>query len=172
MHVHDLFRLHSRVFCNFEHLLTPAAHALVPLKETSDWEVRRVANLDLFVAEGQRGHPVIIESVPPAPHDLHVLPRHRLLPQSGGFEAIRVSGDQACATTSRTSMSLIVTASLTRDGTLSLMVLAASSDSKTTMLNPESSFRVQYPATNPGACETPGTTLSRNWLVAASRSLT
>src|SRR2546426_9016678 len=69
-------------------------------------------------------------------------------------------------------MFLIVTASVTSDGTLSLMVLAASSDSKTTMLNPPSSPRVQYPATNPGACDTPGTTFSRNWLVAASRSLT
>src|SRR5687767_14678548 len=68
-------------------------------------------------------------------------------------------------------MSLMVTASVTSDGTLSLMVLAASSDSKTTMLNPESSPRVQYPATNPGACDTPGTTCSRKWLVAASRSL-
>src|SRR5512132_3475764 len=76
MHVHDLFRLHSCVVRNFEHLLTPAAHALVPLEETSDWEVRRHANLDLFVAEGQRGHPVIVESAPPAPHDLHVLLRH------------------------------------------------------------------------------------------------
>src|SRR6186997_296375 len=69
-------------------------------------------------------------------------------------------------------MSLIVTASVTIDGTRSLMVLAASSDSKTTMLTPESSFRVQYPAMNPGACDTPGTTCSRKWLVAASRSLT
>src|SRR5439155_13601503 len=83
-----------------------------------------------------------------------------------------IQEDQACATTSRTSMFLIVTASVTSDGTLSLMVLAASSDSKTTMLNPPSSPRVQYPATNPGACDTPGTTFSRNWLVAASRSLT
>jgi hypothetical protein len=43
---------------------------------------------------------------------------------------------------------------------------------KTTMLTPESSARVQYPATNPGACDTPGTTCSRKWLVEASRSLT
>jgi len=59
----------------------------------------------------------------------------------------------------------------TIEGTLSLMALAASSDSKMTIANPESSFRVQYPATNPGACDTPGTTCSRRWLSAASRSL-
>src|SRR5215207_3261594 len=68
-------------------------------------------------------------------------------------------------------MSSTVTTSGTIDGTLSLMALAASSDSKTTIPRPESSFRVQYPATNPGACDTPGTTCSRRWLSATSRSL-
>ena len=47
---------------------------------------------------------------------------------------------QACAMTSRTSMSLIVTTSGTIDGTFSLIALAASSDSKTTSPNPDSSF--------------------------------
>src|SRR6476619_5277123 len=65
-----------------------------------------------------------------------------------------------------------VTASVSIDGTLSLMPLATSSDSKRTIAKPVLSFRVQYPATNPGACDTPGTTCSRKWLVAASRSLT
>ena len=48
---------------------------------------------------------------------------------------------------------------------------AASSDSKTTIPTPDSSFRVQYPATNPGACDTPGTMFSRRWFSAASWSL-
>src|SRR5262245_19504807 len=81
--------------------------------------------------------------------------------------------DQAWTTTSRTSIFLIVTASFSSDGILSLMVLAASSDSKTTKLNPPPSPPpVQYPATNPWACDTPGTTCSRIWLLAASGSLT
>src|ERR671918_14500 len=68
-------------------------------------------------------------------------------------------------------MSLRVTTSGTIDATLSLMTWAASSDSKRTIATPESSFRVQYPATNPGACDTPGTTFSRRWLSATSWSL-
>jgi hypothetical protein len=68
-------------------------------------------------------------------------------------------------------MSSIVTTSGTIDGTLSLMALAASSDSKTTIAEPVSSFLVQYPATNPGAYDTRGTTCSRRWLSAVSWSL-
>src|SRR5262245_17004462 len=70
-------------------------------------------------------------------------------------------------------MFLSVTASVSSDGILSLIVLAASSDSKTTKLNPPPSPPpVQYPATNPCACDTPGTTCSRICLLAASGSLT
>src|SRR5258705_10967087 len=47
-------------------------------------------------------------------------------------------------------------------GICSRAALAASSDSKTTIDSPELSCLVQYPATNPGACDTPGTTLSRS----------
>lgn len=50
------------------------------------------------------------------------------------------------------------------------MPLAASSDSKITIDSPLLSFRVQYPATNPGACDTPGTTCSRRVASDASRS--
>jgi hypothetical protein len=46
-----------------------------------------------------------------------------------------------------------VTVSGTIAGTRSLMALAASSDSMMTIESPALSFRVQYPATNPGACE-------------------
>src|ERR687898_2806515 len=77
---------------------------------------------------------------------------------------------QACASTSRTSMSSIVTTSGANDGTRSLIASAASSDSKMTIANPESSFRVQYPVTNPGACDTTGTTRSRRSLREASMS--
>ncbi len=41
------------------------------------------------------------------------------------------------------------------------MPLAASSDSKITIDSPVLSFRVQYPATNPGACDIRGTSCSR-----------
>src|SRR5262245_16550507 len=67
-------------------------------------------------------------------------------------------------------MSSRVTPSGSIDGTLSLMPLAASSDSNTTIARPVPSLYVQCPATNPGACDTPGTTFSFKWLSADSRS--
>src|SRR5215213_5050785 len=51
------------------------------------------------------------------------------------------------------------------------MALAASSDSKTTVAIPESSFFDQYPATKPGACDIPGTTRSCRCFSATSWSL-
>ena len=60
-------------------------------------------------------------------------------------------------------MSSRVTPSGSIDGTLSLMPLAASSDSNTTMARPVPSLYVQCPATNPGASDTPGTTF-QCWL--------
>jgi hypothetical protein len=53
-------------------------------------------------------------------------------------------------------MSSILTTSGAVDGTRSLIAWAASSDSKTTIPRPASPLRVQYPATNPGACDSPG----------------
>ena len=64
-----------------------------------------------------------------------------------------------------------VTVSGTIDGIRSRAPLAGSSDWKTTIDNPVLPFRVQCPVTNPGACDTPGTTSSRNPRSAASWSL-
>jgi hypothetical protein len=36
MHVHDVLRLHPRVIEYVEHLVTPAANAVMPLVETAD----------------------------------------------------------------------------------------------------------------------------------------
>ena len=51
------------------------------------------------------------------------------------------------------------------------MALAASSDSKMIIVSPVSSLIVQYPATNPGTCDTRGTSCSFSARSAASRSL-
>src|SRR5438034_4824450 len=76
----------------------------------------------------------------------------------------------AFATTSRTSVLSRVTASGIFARTRSSAFVAASSDSKTSIERPVLSLRVQYPATNPGACETRGTTSSCRRAVAASGS--
>jgi hypothetical protein len=43
---------------------------LIPV-ETADREVGRHPDFDLFVTERERGHAVLVKSVPPARHDLH-----------------------------------------------------------------------------------------------------
>src|SRR5450755_967723 len=78
---------------------------------------------------------------------------------------------QACAATSRTSTSSSVIASGTIAFACSLIAFAVSSDSKMIIVSPVLSFRVQYPVTNPGARETPGTSCSRRARSAGSRSL-
>src|SRR5215211_4131658 len=97
--------------------------------------------------------------------------RRAPLMMPGGFDGFcLIQADQACASTTRTSTSSTVTTSGAIDAILWLIASAASSDSKITIPNPDSSFRVQYPVTNPGACDTPGTTSSRRLLRAASMS--
>jgi hypothetical protein len=63
---------------------------------------------------------------------------------------------QALATTSRTSTLSTVTPAGAADLTISLALLVAFSDSQTEIDSPLLPFRVQYPATKPGACETAG----------------
>ena len=97
--VHELFHVHLRVIEDVEHLVAPEANAVMPQEGAGDREVGRIADFDGLVAKGERGHPVLVEASPPAPHNLDVLLRHRLLRQSGGLEAlvgIKVCPDPYC----------------------------------------------------------------------------
>src|SRR5215211_6917830 len=70
-------------------------HAFVtPIERRADASRAKArAPLDLWIEVPQPAlHVVSVPGVVPAPHDLDVLLRHRLLPRPGGFDGL-VSGD-------------------------------------------------------------------------------
>jgi hypothetical protein len=70
----------------------PLAHPIAPAIWARDRELGRIPDLHRLVEQMDRGLRILGFQVDPqTAHDLHVLVRHRLLPQTGGSEGLVAS---------------------------------------------------------------------------------